>query len=714
MIDWCQFDANTGAGQWTYVQVIKVIDSEPTFILGCPQEPVTASVLDNGVSLPDNNQVFLGEDNPLATSCTVHVTDTFRLSEFCSDEVTYDVKVFPNNGPDFLQLHEPRTVEIDSNGFADAVIDTRSSDILAVRLNGLPYNDNVCSNFPLPGGDKQYHRVLITVEDGCGNVNTCEYLLRLEDRKAPSPVCVGLSSVVMPSSGEVTIWASDFNASSFDDCTPADDLLYSFSGDTYEPSRSFSCDDIADNGSPSFIIEIWAADAGNDMNCDGEITWDERNKDFCTTFIVVDDNDGVCGDSTGMAGGLIETEETEPVELVTVKLMDELGLIMDEYETDGTGTYQFFNPLLTYTIEPLRDGDDDNGVSTLDLVAIQKHLLGIEEFDSPYKRIAADANNSESITALDLIEIRKLILGIYTEFPANTSWRFVDAAFEFPDPMQPWPFNETIELEGGYDMYEDFVAVKIGDVNGTVTANATQVDVKSNRPVLEFNAVDQYVAVGEEVVLDITAKEFASIAGYQFTMRTQGLKLSGVDAGAIDMDASNLAVHKRNITASWHRAEPVTVEDGETMFTLRFTATMEGNLSDMMSIGSEITEAEAYRERGSSTDIMDIELVFGELPTQQPSQEFALYQNKPNPFVDRTNIGFTLPEAMDAKLTVFDMTGRVIKLIEGEYEAGYNEITLMQQDLGTTGMLYYRLEAGAISATGNADFSAVKKLIIVE
>ena len=79
-----------------------------------------------------------------------------------------------------------------------------------------------------------------------------------------------------------------------------------------------------------------------------------------------------------------------------------------------------------------------------------------------------------------------------------------------------------------------------------------------------------------------------------------------------------------------------------------------------------------------------------------------------------TKIGFTLPEAMDAKLTVFDMMGRVIKIVEGDYEAGYNEIELLQQDLGTSGVLYYRLDAGDLSATGNANYSASKKLIIIE
>ena len=143
-----------------------------------------------------------------------------------------------------------------------------------------------------------YHRILWSVEDGCGNWSHCEYLFRLEDCKQPSPVCInGLSTVVMPVGGQVTVWAKDFNASSFDDCTPADELLYSFSGDTYTPSFTYTCENV-----PAFGVElstqIWVADGGTDDNCNGIISWNERNKDYCTTTIVITDNTGVCSDTT--------------------------------------------------------------------------------------------------------------------------------------------------------------------------------------------------------------------------------------------------------------------------------------------------------------------------------------------------------------------------------------------------------------------------------
>jgi hypothetical protein len=67
-------------------------------------------------------------------------------------------------------------------------------------------------------------------------------------------------------------------------------------------------------------------------------------------------------------------------------------------------------------VSPYKDGDDfDNGVSTLDLVLIQRHILDIAPFTSAYKGIAADMNATESVTGSDVVELRKLVLGVTDE-----------------------------------------------------------------------------------------------------------------------------------------------------------------------------------------------------------------------------------------------------------------------------------------------------------
>jgi len=720
IIDWCQYESFPyEQGIWRYIQVIKVIDSEGPEVVfasipGGTYGPITLCALDSNVSLPANNQVFLGENNPLASSCSVHIVLEHPVVEMCSDIITYDLKFYPNNGSDYMQVLKNTEAAIDSNGNGSIFFDSRASSILGVRLNGLPYNSRYCSNWPAAGGEKDYHRVLWSMEDGCGNTTTFEYLLRLEDCKAPSPVCVGLSSVVMPAGGMVTIWAKDFNASSFDDCTEAADLLYSFSGTNYEPSRNFDCAAIAENGSPSFIVEIWVADEGNDQNCNGYrspnqnegildgIEWNERNKDFCTTFIVIDDNTNVCGTGGSTAGGAIQTEEQDPVELVTVNLKDQNGDVFRTFTTDKDGLYHFINPLLDFDMEPVRNDDPMNGVSTLDLVGIQKHLLGIEDLGSPYKLIAADANNSHSVSAIDLVELRKLILGLYSELPNNESWRFVDGEYVFSDPTNPWDFTEVISVQS-LTMGNDFIAVKIGDVNGTVAANANSIETRNVNGVLSFEATEQSVEAGQEVVVDVTSDNFNDIIGYQFTLRTEGLTLTDVVAGAIDMGAENVGVHKSALTASWHRITPVTADASDVLFTMTFTATQSGSLSEMLSIGSRLTAAEAY---DGAEEVLDVALTFTNPNLTPAGKDFALFQNSPNPFNGETVVAFTLPEAMEATMTVFDVTGKVVFSIEGDYAAGYNQVTISSNELSATGVLYYRLDAD--------DFTATKKMVLID
>jgi len=63
-------------------------------------------------------------------------------------------------------------------------------------------------------------------------------------------------------------------------------------------------------------------------------------------------------------------------------------------------------------------------------------------------------------------------------------------------------------------------------------------------------------------------------------------------------------------------------------------------------------------------------------------------QNFPNPFIDETTVTFRLPEAGEARLNVYDLNGRVITDIAGEFTAGTHSIKLQGRDLGTGTMIY--------------------------
>jgi uncharacterized repeat protein (TIGR01451 family) len=136
--------------------------------------------------------------------------------------------------------------------------------------------------------------------------------------------------------------------------------------------------------------------------------------------------------------------------------------------TNPVGIYDFEVPIGgNYTVTPINNENPLNGVSTYDKVLISRHIDNIQPFTYPYQYIAADVNNDNLITAADTSEIYKVILGIYTEFPNNSSWRFVRMDYVFPDPLQPFPYPETATFP---NLTQDvanvnFIAIKVGDLN---------------------------------------------------------------------------------------------------------------------------------------------------------------------------------------------------------------------------------------------------------
>jgi hypothetical protein len=147
-------------------------------------------------------------------------------------------------------------------------------------------------------------------------------------------------------------------------------------------------------------------------------------------------------------------------------------MLEQEVTTDTSGLYQFEVPWGgDYSLAAHKEDQPLNGVTTLDMVLISRHILGIAPLQDPWRIIAADVNGSGSVTTADLIAIRKLILQIDSQFPLQKSWLFVPAGVIFPDPANPFAtalpqtinFNdlEADETDAG------FIGIKLGDVNGS-------------------------------------------------------------------------------------------------------------------------------------------------------------------------------------------------------------------------------------------------------
>ncbi|UCH65554.1 MAG: T9SS type A sorting domain-containing protein, partial [Ignavibacterium sp.] len=89
---------------------------------------------------------------------------------------------------------------------------------------------------------------------------------------------------------------------------------------------------------------------------------------------------------------------------------------------------------------------------------------------------------------------------------------------------------------------------------------------------------------------------------------------------------------------------------------------------------------------------------------------FSLAQNYPNPFNPSTNISFSIPKAVDIKLSVYNLIGEEVAVLkEGFTEAGRYDVEFSVQSAAgglPSGIYFYKLKAG--------DFVQVKKMSLMK
>ena len=286
------------------------------------------------------------------------------------------------------------------------------------------------------------------------------------DTMPPVVICKqGLILPIQPT-GMVSAWASDFIDTAYDNTSP--NLEFGIrkicTGSNFPENNTgvnFTINEYAGQ-----TLEVWVRDAaGNTAVC------------FSTLNIFIDQYD---------PGASIDffTPGNEGIDSATIRVKGEhcyYGAIDHTIPGDIVGSSPV-NGLLSwfgavvpaagynFAVTPSKSIQPLNGVSTNDLVLITRHILGLEPFDSPWKLIAADANQDGKVTTSDIITLRKLILGISTELPNGKSWRFAPHDYVFPDPSNPFlpPFPERIEVPNTADpapSHFAFKGVKIGDVD---------------------------------------------------------------------------------------------------------------------------------------------------------------------------------------------------------------------------------------------------------
>lgn len=705
VVDWCIYEPNDpySGGIWSHTQVVKVQDdTAPT--ITCQDTMVVAS--DPGDT--DNDGVTCEHKGLMLTNSAADEGD-------CSTKwLRWQV---------YVDLWGDGVSEYEFTSFVPSTDktfnDSNNNGVPDIYLAPTNSNQEVKITIPVDiPGSMSNHKVTWKVTDGCGNHRSCTTNVMVVDKKKPTPYCISLSSAVMEN-GTVELWARDFDKGSFDNCTAQEDLLFTFNNASPIVGKFSSEHFFKGDGQVATEAEYLTGDAqkwvpafnSSSMifDCDdlpvAEVNmtvWDEKGEfDFCVvTLSLVDNQDACDGNRVGISGQINDIQGNGMSD-VTVRLVnDQLANFSKETISNNDGKYEFTNQPsnIDYTISVYKDGDYMNGVSTLDLVLIQRHILGLATLNDAHKVIGADVNNDGSIRTSDLVELRKLILGVTDKFSNNTSWRFVDGNQTFADANHPWPIHEAMDIIDaiGDKNNINFVGQKIGDVNGSAKSNlrSTAADNRSANS-LKLIATEMNVANGESINVDLAPSKAASIYGLQFTITADQLDIIDIQSSVFDITSDSYYKDMNgNVNVIVYSSNLVEVSKGQSLVTLKAKAKGQGELSSMIDVTSTNVNAEAYFD---GFEVGSVQLSF--MTYKQDNEAgFKLLQNEPNPFSDNTRIGFILPEDSMVKINIYDVDGKSVLSHEAAYQIGENMFEIQKDQLPTNGVYYCKLESNTNSS----------------
>jgi hypothetical protein len=636
-------------------------------------------------------------DISISEGCPDTLVRTYTIDAICQDETFEFVQVVVVNDDidPVVEAIADTSLIVDLDCFAlldigalvNASDDCTPSDMLNVTYS----YDNVTADI---GTIAQFevgtYNVTVTAADGCGNTDTTSFGVMVTDTIALDVSCEKLIVYIDPVT-EVAVVPASLNIHVFGNCDEEAEFYFTYdSTDLTNNTMVFDCDDV-----PSFFgVDIFAWEIVNGDTIPFDLVpTDPAIINICKGEIEVRDSSDVCMNTIFEITGTMNTPDGIGIPDYSLNLN---GSGLDPTLSNEQGAYAF--PMMplggSYIISTYNNNDIMNGITTLDLILIQRHVLGLAPFDSPYKYIAADINNNEKITGSDILELRKMILGINSEFPNNMSWRSVDAAFVFPDPSDPWitEIPENYKIPSLHqDMHVDFIGVKIGDVDGSVALNAQSTSVSTRSDDAEVLIVEHN---GNSGLIKVSVENNVEVAGLQFTLDLSGMKIVDIVSDLFsshEIGYYELPNGEFNISIAGSR--PINVGTQETLFEI----ITDCNTCKLTPMSFKLSKTGLKSELYINESIETVPMEFEVRSEDSEGSMFVVYQNNPNPWTNFTKIDISLPNAEKVEVKVYDVNGRLISSSAQRMNAGMNTVEFDNLEITGAGVFYYEISTSTRS-----------------
>ena len=386
-----------------------------------------------------------------------------------------------------------------------------------------------------------------------------------------------------------------------------------------------------------------------------------------------------------MVGGEIYTEENYRVEHTAVQLYSNNQAL--DMMTNRNGEYMFeaLEMHHDYTISPQKTGDIFDGLSTLDLVLIQRHILSVDPLDSPYKIIAADVNEDQKVSVQDLTILKRIILGLL-DGGQLTHWTFVPADHQFASPELPFPYPGDKILNDLDDnwMHEDFIAIKLGDVNGDN----------------HYNKLANPRRVHEEALIITIDNDMAhfsldrdmSLSGLQINLEIEkGTLGSVIQPGLIEPNAHSYVITDNQVQISWTSPANVSVSQGEILFSIPLSSVEE---SSKFEFANGHLQTELYDDKYTRIPVR--------LDHQKALTNGYEVVTAPNPFENATNLIFDIEKDETVSFEFYNVDGKEVFSFSRQLNKGSHSIPVDFTKSRLTGnqIIFYKITFSSFTATG--------------
>ena len=328
-----------------------------------------------------------------------------------------------------------------------------------------------------------------------------------------------------------------------------------------------------------------------------------------------------------------------------------------------------------YTVTPSKTGGVGNSIGAFDAAQVLQHTVRTITLEANHQE-AADVSNDGSVSSFDAANILQFTVGIITSFPAG-GWGFVPVSKSYS------PLNAELTNE-------NFLGLVYGDVSGNWTADASPAPAKTEHAGAQVALAPPELNDQKQLrapILVSAAEEISSVL-IRLSLDFDHRLLRGIEVAG-SKEAGLVAFTNRDQVVTI--AAAFAVGKAEQQIDLLFDPAVLGQALHVTALAVNETEAAEM----SQPLVLQTQAV---LP-----KEFLLSQNYPNPFNPSTVIEFSLPQAAEVEILVFNVHGQLVKSLQkGSLEAGTHKVEWNGRDENgwqvSNGMFIVEMNAGSFHA----------------